>query len=114
MKSKVQSPKSKGPKADESVNLAVQIGKLRLQNPVMVASRSSPDGWARGWVGQGPLRTRYATLSPILWRRSSAEASELDLTIRFPMPKTHSPGLIPALSAGLPGTVSRTSIPSRP
>jgi dihydroorotate dehydrogenase (NAD+) catalytic subunit len=38
MKSKVQSPKSKVPKADDGVNLSVQIGNLTLQNPVMVAS----------------------------------------------------------------------------
>jgi dihydroorotate dehydrogenase (NAD+) catalytic subunit len=30
--------KSKVPKADDGVNLSVQIGKLKLQNPVMVAS----------------------------------------------------------------------------
>ncbi|MGH7991944.1 MAG: dihydroorotate dehydrogenase [Limisphaerales bacterium] len=38
MKSKVQSPKSKIPAADNGVNLSVQIGKLKLPNPVMVAS----------------------------------------------------------------------------
>ena len=36
------------------------------------------------------------------------------LTIRLPMPCTHSPGLMPAFSAGLPGTVPRTSMPWRP
>ncbi len=38
MKSRVQSPKSKAPKAEDGVNLSVQIGGLTLQNPVMVAS----------------------------------------------------------------------------
>jgi len=38
MKSRVQSPKSKAPKADDGVNLSVQIGRLTLANPVMVAS----------------------------------------------------------------------------
>jgi len=38
MKSKVQGPKSKVSRADDGVNLSVQIGKLTLQNPVMVAS----------------------------------------------------------------------------
>jgi dihydroorotate dehydrogenase (NAD+) catalytic subunit len=38
MKSKVQNPKSKVPKTAGDVNLSVQIGTLRLQNPVMVAS----------------------------------------------------------------------------
>jgi dihydroorotate dehydrogenase (NAD+) catalytic subunit len=38
MKSKVQSPKSEALKADSTANLSVQIGKLKLQNPVMVAS----------------------------------------------------------------------------
>ena len=38
MKSRVQSPKSKAPKADDGVNLSVQIGGLTLANPVMVAS----------------------------------------------------------------------------
>ena len=37
MKSRVQSPKSKTPMAD-GVNLSVQIGRLTLPNPVMVAS----------------------------------------------------------------------------
>jgi len=38
MKSKAQNPKSKIPDADSGMNLSVQIGKLKLQNPVMVAS----------------------------------------------------------------------------
>ncbi|HUA68497.1 MAG TPA: dihydroorotate dehydrogenase [Candidatus Saccharimonadales bacterium] len=38
MKAKVQRPKAKVLEADDGVNLAVQIGKLKLQNPVMVAS----------------------------------------------------------------------------
>ena len=38
MKSKIQSQKSKVTKPDGGVNLSVQIGKLKLQNPVMVAS----------------------------------------------------------------------------
>ena len=38
VKSKVQSPKSKVSKADGELNFSVQIGKLKLQNPVMVAS----------------------------------------------------------------------------
>jgi dihydroorotate dehydrogenase (NAD+) catalytic subunit len=38
MKSRVQSPKSKAPKAEDGVNLSVRIGGLTLQNPVMVAS----------------------------------------------------------------------------
>jgi len=38
VKSKVQSSKSKVPISDGPVNLSVQLGKLKLQNPVMVAS----------------------------------------------------------------------------
>jgi dihydroorotate dehydrogenase (NAD+) catalytic subunit len=38
MKSKVQGQKFKVSKPDDGVNLSVQIGKLTLQNPVMVAS----------------------------------------------------------------------------
>jgi dihydroorotate dehydrogenase (NAD+) catalytic subunit len=38
MKSKAQNPKSQVPAANDGVNLSVQIGKLKLQNPVMVAS----------------------------------------------------------------------------
>ena len=38
MKSRVQSPKSKAPNAEDGVNLSVQIGGLTLANPVMVAS----------------------------------------------------------------------------
>ena len=38
MKSRVQSPKSKAPNAEDGVNLSVQIGGLTLPNPVMVAS----------------------------------------------------------------------------
>jgi len=38
VKSKVYSPKSKVPKPDSETNLSVQIGKLRMPNPVTVAS----------------------------------------------------------------------------
>jgi dihydroorotate dehydrogenase (NAD+) catalytic subunit len=38
MKSNVQSPKSKVAGTNDGVNLSVNIGKLKLQNPVMVAS----------------------------------------------------------------------------
>jgi dihydroorotate dehydrogenase (NAD+) catalytic subunit len=38
VKSKVQSPKSKVPKSGGEINLSVQIDKLRMQNPVTVAS----------------------------------------------------------------------------
>ena len=38
MKAKIQRPKAKVEKAEDGVNLSVQIGNLTLQNPVMVAS----------------------------------------------------------------------------
>jgi len=56
MKSKVPSPKSRVSKADAEINLSVKIGKLTLQNPVMVAS---------GTFGYGPEYADLVDLSKL-------------------------------------------------
>ena len=56
VKSKVQSPKSKAPNPREEVNFSVQIGKLRMQNPVTAAS---------GTFGYGVEYSRLVDLSQL-------------------------------------------------